>query len=273
MNNVDVRDPLQALVAALQGRQSLRVLSSSTPLVQRCLKLTVIRCERLVASVGGGLGVEGADIALEAWERVLRRLASGSLVVADEHHFERLLMRAVRNCFIDHLDRNNRFPLSPRSRSGEPPMPDVENCAARETAVGDLLLGANSERLRWVERLFLWDDAQWARRGPLRLRRSPRQYRALVLFHLADMVRAEESERGAALVDRYAQLLAVAPEVWEPVVTVARRPAVTDADVLAVVNEVCRTSILDRSVLSVLRYEFARAIQAGVQPIPRYDLA
>jgi len=268
--NPEPRLPLTALVAALQGHESRRAAALAAPLVEYCLGRTVRRCERLVGSVSGTLGVDGEDIALEAWERVLRRIASGSLAVSDEAHFERLLMRVARNCFIDHLERNRRFPLTVSL-----PTTQVQDSSAgmtiRNTAETDLLLGANSEHLRWVERLFRWPDHRWALIEPRPLRRAPRAYRALVLFHLGEMVRSDDSESRLGLVHRFARLLEVPDDLWQPICDAASAPASDDTALLAAVNDVCGTQIADRATLSVLRYEFVRAIEGKQPPIPRYD--
>lgn len=261
--NVETHLPLPALVAVLQGGDCRVASARAAPLVRRCLGITVSRCERLVASAGGNLGVEGADIAMEAWERVLRKLAAGSLVVTDESHFERLLMRVAKHCFLDHLSRKRRYPLpTPVADPGQAGLGKTEPVAP-ESAEGDLLLGAGCERLRWVERLFSWDDDQWASLDPRPLRRAPRAYRALVLFHLGEMARAEGDGPGASLVHRHAQLLGVCDKIWEPVSRAAAEPGGDENTLLAAVNRVCQTSIPDRAALSVLRYEFARAIASG----------
>ncbi len=268
--NPEPRLPLTALVAALQGHESRRAATLAAPLVAHCLGRTVRRCERLVGSVCGNLGVDGEDIAMEAWERVLRRIATGSLVVTDELHFERLLMRVARHCFLDHLERNRRFPLPiplPTTQIHDSPTA----MGVRNSAEADLLLGANSEHLRWVERLFRWPDHRWALIEPRPLRRAPRVYRALVLFHLGEMVRGDTSETQSGLVRRFARLLDIPDQLWEPIYDTAVAPGTDETTLLAAVNDVCGTQIADRATLSVLRYEFARAVEGKQPAIPRVD--
>ncbi|MFM7320567.1 MAG: hypothetical protein ACKO5K_03455 [Armatimonadota bacterium] len=261
--------PIAALVSALRGGDTDQTGRLAAPVIDRCFPVVVRRCEHLVAGTRASLALEGADIALEAWEQVLRRVADGRTELSDETHLLRLLLRTAKCRFLDHLAKARRRGIT----AFEP----LENSAAtvREGpgSQSDLLLGADNELLRWVERLFRWDEIRFRAERPPILRRGLHQYRGLVLFHLGEMALLEDSAEGRALVTRYAHLLAVPAPWWEIIAHAVAAPGADEATLFEVVNRVCGTTFSDRRILSVLRYELHRAACPRPARPVRYDAA
>jgi len=262
--------PISALVRALRGGDVDESGRLAAAIVERCFPVVVRRCEHLVAGCRASLGLDGADIALEAWEQVLRRVADGRTELTDETHLLRLLLRTAKCRFLDHLAKA-RFRTTT-------PLDLVENSAATvrdggRGADAEILLGADNELLRWVERLFRWDEARFRRERPPILRRGLHQYRGLVLFHLGEMALNEDSAEGRALVARYARLLAVPDAWWELIARAVAVPGADDSALLGAVNSVCGTTFSDRRILTVLRYELHRAARPGTSQPVRYDAA
>lgn len=268
-------DALQRLRDALRDGDPERARDAAAPLLARCFDPLLKRCDRLVAGAGRPLGIDGADLALDAWAAALRRLAGDGPPIRDPDHLLRLLYRIARNRFLDALHRRRRHPLIELDAPSLNAMdtgggPTLGEClVARERAEGDLFLGADTPLLALVAALFESDDAfRQAARRPVR--RATRHYRALVLFHLGELLRAEACDDGIALVRRYALLLGVPPDLWHPLEAAARTP---DSDLIAAVNRLCGSAIPDRATLSVLRYELGRLTLPRSAGTGRYNTA
>lgn len=249
---------------ALRTGDEREVREAAEPLIERLYAPLLDYCDRLVRSGRRPIGVEGDDLAQEAWATALRRLASEeSEGVRDEFHFERLLRRIAKSRFLDCLDRQTR---RNEAELDSPPVGSVDESdgwydelKASETAEGDLFFGGEGTLLPLVEALFAGDDVfRYAcRRTP---RRRPKYYRALVLVSLGDYARNEIGAAqgdAAELLRRYVALLGIAAEDWAAVEAAAYGQE-NGAALLAAVNARCGTAIADRAVLSVLRYELYR---------------
>jgi len=273
VTNLSVDAPIAALVDALRGGDSARSGRLAAPVIERCFPVIVRRCERLVAGTRSSMGLDGADIALEAWEQVLRRVADGRTELVDETHLLRLLLRTAKCRFLDHLAKARLRGTASLDLLEQVAGTVREHAAPPVRDLGNPLLGADTEMLRQVEALFRTDEAAFRETRPPVLRRSLHQYRGLVLFHLGEMALGEGCAEGIAMVGRYADLLAVPTETWGIVADAVGDPGADEAALFAAVNRACGTRFVDRRILSVLRYELYRAARPGASHPVRYDAA
>lgn len=211
--------------------------------------------DRLVRSTGRSLGVEGADLAQEAWARALRYLLSpeGESVCTDEHLI-RLLWRIVHQRFLDSLERA-------RGRGEwelDAPLAELGPGCTWADRVHDsrgpasLLWLEGGKRAELIKALFE-GDAAFEEACVGKPRRRARQYRACVLFALAEFYQLEEVP--CALFERYVSLFGIHTQDWEALRCVVEKPSATEEQLFAIVNERCGTRIKNRMFLSVLRYE------------------
>jgi len=233
----------------------------AAPLIEILAEPLREHAERLVRTTWHALGVDGYDLAQDAWIRVLQYLASpeGEGIVTVQH-FQNLLWLILRQRFLDAVDRargRDETELdAPQGPFGEAM---VEQVAQRQRRPGEGILWLEAgHRAELVYALFQDEEAFIALcRG--KPSRRLKQYRACVLMALAECYQWEvgegDVEGACALFSRYVALLGVPQADWEAVQQVACRPGVERSAVLAVVNARCGTQLRGNAILSVLRYE------------------
>lgn len=272
----DLRDALRSRRRADESdapawerrRQALAVERAATPLLVRCSERLLRYCARLARGAPRA-GLEGDDLALHAWEKLMPYLqAPDGDRVRDDAHFERLLFRAAQTHLLDALDRPAaREPLAeldaPSAR-GEPP---VQRCHP-DPAPDELLLPKDSRYLRLVEELF--DNAERFRRTYRQTnQRHPRNYQALVLYQVAAFWREEAGGGGAVpdasfvrAVRHWVGLLGIPEATWNLIEQAARRnDSANDGlcpHLLRAVNASTGANVQSRATLAVLRHEMNR---------------
>jgi hypothetical protein len=245
----------------------------AAPLIERLYEPLLEHCERLLRTANRPLGVEGVDLAQDAWVRLLRHLAGpNGEQIRGEEHLVRLLYRIVRSRFLDLLDRasiRNEVDFDAPVRSASQWTVGEHVMGLQRTQEG-LFLERDGVYLPLIEALFESDDAFRARcrRVP---RRLAKHYRALVLFQLAETFRCEVAlDSGGCLagafVDRfrrYVELLGISSADWAAVERVACVVRSDDAALFQIVNERCQTRLNGRPIISVLRYELNQLAGVG----------
>ena len=256
-----------------RGGDQRAIEAAASPLIDAFFERLLRFCNRLTRSAGCGAWLEGEDLAILAWEKMLRYLTGpGGDRVKDDQHFERLLMTAARSCFLDVLERRsheNCIELdAPVGENGESSLRRVDLLPDTRATAEELLLPKDSSYLKLVEELFS-DEESFRKTYRQKNQRHPRNYKALVLYQLGAHWREEVGGRSiedpqlAALIRHYVKLLGVPEDLWEQVERAAMT-AETEArgsyfpDLLAAVNTVCGTNLNDRGTLAVLRHEMNR---------------
>lgn len=234
--------------------------------------------EKLIRQAARPLGVEGADLMQEAAVRMIAYLERPeSAWVRTSTDLTKLLYSTVRNRFLDVLEQAQRR----NERELDAPLGNRVAEGATAT-LSDYLVASPSEdetRLFWdndgiylplIEALFTSDDAFRAQcyEPP---HRRPRQYRACVLFGLAEYFRSEfvATNKAPNRADqrhftRYLELLGVPPNDWAAVVASLEREPESDTALFTAINELYGTNLQDRSTLTTLRYDLRQLSgQAG----------
>ena len=209
------------------------------------------QARRLVRSSWRPLGIEGEDLVQDAWIRALAYLTEpAGEALQTQEHLLRLLLRMVRQRFLDTLDRAQGRDEQDYDEG------KVESLGgASELGEGLLWLEAGA-RQKLIGALFVSEDAFRAACVGKPKRRA-RQYQSYVLFTLADFYRREvlADQETAQLFERYISLLGVPFEDWQRVERVVTQPDTGDAELFTVVNTLCGTALAERKTLYVLRHE------------------
>jgi DNA-directed RNA polymerase specialized sigma24 family protein len=197
--------------------------------------------------VPGRARIDGADLAQEAWARVLRYLrgANGDRIT-DDLHLARFLRCAARNCLYDLLGsapivaEANSVALDAPESSGGPDGGGNGNGTERRVeripapaSLPDILRFAGSGAYSSLIEALFTDEAAFRRSiHEAGARRHPRQYRALVLYQLGLFLWQET--RGAPpeavretgrLLRHFVQALGVPVAWWEAVETAVHSTA------------------------------------------------
>jgi hypothetical protein len=268
------------------GTRSLAAVTadqSADLLIERCYQPLLRYCESLVRSSSALRDrVEGADIAQDAWTKVLRYLRGdqGERIHDDEHFF-RLLRSAARTRFLDLLSSQ---------RASTRTLEIVELDAPELSAGGERLSGTRGDRVpgnaivpdvlqfgadgryqTMIELLF-GDEAGFRRSSRKPIRRRLPQYRAYVLYQLGLHFLREAFDPEdpsdcrdpgvARLMRRFVDLLGVPAGWWsaveEEIESAVERRATEEtvhATLLNVVNGLCGAALQSGNPLAVLRYE------------------
>ena len=249
---LDVEEGIIALRKALRSGQSTAIDRAAAPYIAALRVPLVSYADRLIRSSWRPLGLEGDDLVQDAWLRALRYLIepAGEGIQTLEH-LRRLLMRMVKQRFLDTLDR-----AEGRDEKGYEEA-QAEQVAEGESDLGEGLLWLEAgQRQKLIGALFAGEEAFKAAcsRKP---KRRARHYQGYVLFTLAQFYQNEVlSDRAAAsLFERYIALLGVSESDWETLEAVAARPGAGEAELMSAVSTLCETNMASRSTLSVLRYE------------------
>lgn len=242
--------------------------NAAAPLIDLYWERLLRHCDKLARAVPEA-GLEGEDLAIDAWKKTLRYLATPAGDRVNEGaHFGGLLWRTARTLFLDALEYHA---LHRMYRLEDPIAPGVSGTTLKDTQLDtrptaeDLLLPSDSRYLRLVEQLFA-DEKQFARRYRQQHQRQPRNYKALVLYqlglHWREVVgetRIEDREK-AEWFRHYAALLGIPQADWERIEAAAMTAADARSDgclphLLAVANAICGTRLPGRGMLAVLRHE------------------
>ncbi len=260
-------DHVAALRAALRGdadgkRARLSVEDAAAPLLDAFGDGLLRFCNKLARGAPRAR-LEGEDLAVLAWEKVLRYLAgaNGDRVQSDEH-FGRLLRTIARSRLLDILDRcpEDFVELDAPLDADGTPLTRAELLADPGATPEESLLPKGGTYLTLVEELFT-DEERFRKTYRQKNQRHPRNYKALVLYHLALHWREEvgregaEDPRAAAFIRQLVELLGIPAALWGPVERAAAAP---DAVLLAAVNAVCGTNLREPATLKVLRHEMNR---------------
>jgi hypothetical protein len=254
--------------AGSEPKKQRAVDKAAAPLIARYSGRLLHLCRKLTRGAPHA-ALEAEDLALLAWQKVLRYLAGPcGDHVKDDLHCGRLLMTAARSCLLDALGqcaRENVIELDrPLGEEGFSPTRAELLADPRATAEAQLLPG-DSVYLKLVEALFT-DEECFNRTYRQHNQRRPRNYQALVLYQIGEHWRDEvgqtlvEDPRRAALLRHYVALLGIPAALWACVEKAAMAPEPEPqsshaAGLLAAVNAVCGTNLRDQATLKVLRHE------------------
>lgn len=263
---------------ALRSCDQTRINRAVTPLYEKCVLPLERFADGLVRrgeSVGMGVGKDGEDIAIEAFDKVFTLLVgeSGDRI-RDELHLLRILFRAARCVWIDSL----RLPDVRHSL----PESDLSH-AAGDAAVSpgsdpsELLFGAGKTALVALRLLFTDGDrlARLLRQSGAGLRHY-RQYQALALYELGERLRddLEDATAGAesVIVRFWRQLsvekICIRQQDWLRVETASGMCISEHLDpqthlyelIRAAVETVCGANLQNRVKRHILRHEMGRLL-------------
>jgi hypothetical protein len=280
----EITNHVAALRVALRqsGRGQRSVDEAAAPLIARCSAPLLRLCDKLARSAPQAK-LEGEDLALHAWQKMLRYLAADGTGerVLDDEHFERLLLRAARTRLLDVLDQGASRELVELDEApgGGGAGEGTSTRAERLRDPGDgpeaLLLPRDGRYLKLVEELFA-DEERFRTTYRQTNPRHPRNYKALVLYQIGAHWREEVGDgvggagdpAMAGLIRHYVQILGVPAAAWSPIEAAAGAVAPggdgeaggDPADglcpvLLAAVNRACGTNLRSRATLAVLRHE------------------
>lgn len=241
-----------ALRKALRSGQSTAIDQAAAPYITSLREPLVAYADRLIRSSWRPLGLEGEDLLQDAWLRALRYLTEpAGEVIETFEHLRRLLMRMIKQRFLDTLDR-----AEGRDEKGYEEA-QAEQVAEGESDLGEGLLWLEAgQRQKLIGALFAGEETFKAAcsRKP---KRRARHYQGYVLFTLAQFYQNEVlSDRAAAeLFERYIALLGVSTSDWATLEAVAEQQGAGEAELMSAVSTLCETNLADRATLSVLRYE------------------
>ncbi|MBB6051478.1 hypothetical protein [Armatimonas rosea] len=252
-----VIEPEESIVQlrwALRSGDSASIDRAVAPLIEALWQPLVDQARRMVRSSWRPLGLEGEDLVQEAWLRALTYLTEpAGEGIQTQEHLQRLLLRMVRQRFLDSVDR------AEGRDDQEYDEGKAEAQAGQEELGEGLLWLEEGPRQQLLGALFESEEAFQAAcaRKPKRRRRH---YQAYVLFLLATYYRTEvlASAETAAIFQRYVSLLGVASEDWRVLEQAAALPESGDSELFAAVNTVCGTTLAERGALYVFRYELGQ---------------
>lgn len=270
---------------AAETRVRGQLEDATRPLLDRFVQPLLIWCQDLTAGlpdVPGRAHLEGADLAQEAWVRVLRYLngPKGNRVRNDSH-LARLLRCTARNYLYDVLGSAPMLAESsaisldaPGSVGGigqsTEPRQGARLLAPEETP--DILRFAGSgPQGDLIDALFT-NEAAFRQAGQVAgVRRHPRQFRAYVLYELGVFLWREiegaptdAAEEVAGLLREFTAATGVPAGWWDTVeAVVMNHVSADDTDrndaiillLLATVNQLCGASVKAGNALSVLRHD------------------
>ncbi len=248
---IHAEEGILALRKALRSGLNAAIDRAAAPHIALLRLPLAAYADRLVRSSWRPLGVEGDDLVQEAWLRALRYLTEpGGEAIQTQEHLRRLLLRMIKQRFLDMLDR-----AEGRDEQVYDEMQTEQVGGDSDIGEGVLWLEAGA-RQTLIGALFAGEEEFRAacRQKP---KRRTRHYQGYVLFTLARFYQSEVlSGNGVeALFVRYVTLLGVEPNDWMVLEIVASQPGAGEAELMQAVNALCGISLTDRGTLSVLRYE------------------
>ncbi len=260
-----------------------RCEAAARPLVELAYNPLLRYCDRLAQQPGLRGYIEGADLAQDAWVKVIAHLrgANGERI-RDDSHFVAMLNRAAVSRLLDLLPRARREVIAPDADAMEG-RAAAYGVRASRTPEQETVLLRDEARLDLIASLFE-DEAAFRRVNQQRKNaRHPRQYQALVLYELGEHYQCETETKdeaaqenygvaiAALFMDKWVSALGVPIALWEPVRAVAALPPdrnveptggdTLDARLAAAVNVVCQTNVRDRKTLAVYRYEINQLVE------------
>ena len=280
---------LTRLRDALHSGDASALNAAATPFYDVCCGPLLRYCDSLLRramAAGVAPALDGADLAMEAYQRTLQLLrGEGGKRIRDESHLIRVLYRSARYACADALrlpDTRYSRPQSDGMTTGRG-SDGAESDSAHVRSPEESLLESGSAAVAAIS--FLFSDgegfARMMRESDASLRHY-RQYRALALYEIGDRLRDDliitggkmtttsGGEAALRLWQRFVkELFALPAEDWTIVEQGAIKsvtetveeegglyPSLRDA-----VNAVCGTNLRDRAKLSVLRHEMGKLLQ------------